>query len=150
LMNTNTPASLDRLALKYAEHKTGWQFCGDASSRARKTSATKSDYRHIINDKRFTNKKTVIPKANPLILDRLASCNAHFKNAEGRVKYKVDPSCEKTINDLKVRAFQEGTTKLDDSAMIGHISDALGYVIHSLFPIPFGNRQSASSAVKAF
>jgi hypothetical protein len=135
ITNTNTPAALDYLAQRYGRHRSGWIWCGDASSRARKTSATKSDYLHILNDDRFKHKKVIMPKRNPQILDRISSCNALFRSANNEVRFHIDPSCKRTINDIKIRSFKENSLTLDDGADVGHITDALGYAIHSLYPI---------------
>lgn len=136
LRNTNTQKSLDYLWMKYGNrHKGEWWFVGDASGRARKTSAALSDYLIIKNDERFKPKRVLYNKANPRILDRFAACNALFMNAAGKARYKVDASCTHTIADLNHRAFKPGTRETDDSGDVGHASDALGYVIHRFYAI---------------
>lgn len=137
LRDTNTVATLDHLYSKYGMHKSGWAFFGDASGRARKTSASLSDYAHIFNDRRFTPKEVNYPLSNPLIVDRFASTNRLLRNAAGEVNWLIHPNCEKLINDLEVRTYKTGTMEPDDGRDIGHITDAAGYPIHSMFPVDF-------------
>jgi hypothetical protein len=108
---------------------------GDATGRARKTSAADSDYIQIRNDNRFADKRVFYPNSNPLVVDRFASCNALFKNAADERRLFIHPRCEKLIADLKVRAWKEGSREPDDYGDIGHMTDALGYVVHLLYPI---------------
>jgi hypothetical protein len=137
--NTNTPQALDELWARYGErHSGGWQFYGDATSRARNTRATASDYAHVVNDRRFDKhrqKRVLIPKSNPLVVDRFAACNARFKNAAGERKLFVHPRCQHLIDDLNTRAYKEGSRSPDDYDDVGHITDALGYPVHFLYPV---------------
>lgn len=133
--NTNTPETLEYLVQKYGDHHAGFSFFGDATGRARKSSASMSDYVLIKNHSFFSKCSRVFyPKANPLVVNRVAACNAMFKNAEGVRRCLVHPRCRNLIRDLKMRQWKPGTREPDDSGDIGHISDALGYEIHYLFP----------------
>lgn len=137
LRNTNTQATLDFIHNKYYQHLAGWRFFGDASSRARHTPATKSDYMIIKNDIRFGQKKVYFPKRNPHIRDRVASVNAAFKNAKGDIRIYISYNCKRLINDFNTISYVEGTSEVEDyrGTDIGHMSDAMGYVIHSLMPV---------------
>ncbi len=68
-------------------------------------------------------------------MNRFAACNALFNNAAGERRFMVHPRCKQVIADLLRRAWKDGAREPDDSGEIGHMSDALGYVIHRLFPI---------------
>lgn len=140
IRNTNTKETLDILWAKYGEmHKGGWIFTGDAASKARHTSASKSDYRQILNDSRFSA-KVRYDDSNPAVKDRLAAVNTLFKNAGGRTKLWIDDRCQHLILDLSNRSLDssgtptpaEGGTGKKDS---GHATDALGYLIYKYFPI---------------
>jgi hypothetical protein len=133
--NTNTQATLDELFTRYGQHPGGWIFFGDASGRARKTSASSSDYAQILNDKRFKNAQVMYPKANPPTANRFAACNAAFKTADGQRHYRVHPRCTWLIKDLQSRAYKKESREPNDSGDIGHASDGLGYVIHYLWPV---------------
>jgi hypothetical protein len=136
LSNANTQGTLSYLYGKYKEHKSGWAFFGDATGRHRKSAATSTDYLIIAGDKRFEPKKICYPKSNPARKDRYASCNALFKNAAGVHRLFIAKRCKRLIRDLKLRSYKEGAFDPDDSEKgMGHISDAIGYVVHMLYPL---------------
>jgi hypothetical protein len=140
LRNTNTEATLDELHKRYKDHRAPWLFFGDASSRARKTSAARSDYAMIKSDSRFKDSKVFYPKANPPVADRVAAVNRMLRSASGERKLLISPKCVHTIRDLGYLAYIEGSREIDkrdpDS---GHISDALGYPIHKIFPVRYNS-----------
>jgi len=136
--DTNTEKTLDYLYAKYGTHTAGWEFYGDATAAARKTSATISDYLQIKNDKRFSqhgNAKVFYSKSNPLFINRVAACNAMLRNARGEVRVFIHPQCKPLINDLSARSWKENSREPDDFGDMGHISDAFGYPIYKRFPL---------------
>lgn len=135
LRNTNTRETLDYLYGRYGSHRSGFDFFGDATSRARNTRASESDYVQIRNDKRFNRARVHYPKHNPNRANRFAACNALFFNAAQNRRCFVHPRCTKLREDLQTRAYKEGTNEVDDYGDIGHITDALGYIIHRMFPL---------------
>jgi hypothetical protein len=137
LRDTNTDAALDVLATRYGDHSAGFEFYGDASAKARKTSASLSDYRQILTSEKFKELGRTIhyPSANPPIYDRFAACNAMFCNAHGDCRMFVDAKCERLIDDLKARYYKAGTCEPADTGDLGHITDAMGYAVLRLFPI---------------
>ena len=142
LRNTNTQSTLDELFKRYGKHNAGWVFFGDASGRARKTSASSSDYLIIRNDERFKGRKIYYLKSNPPIADRFAATNALFRNARGERRCFIDPGCIHLIDDLQSRQYKEGSKEPDDYGDIGHASDALGYIIYRKYPIRFNLESS--------
>jgi hypothetical protein len=135
LRNANTQLTMQALFLRWGKHQGGIKFYGDASGRARKTSASLTDYLIIKNFDGFFKKTVHYPKANPARADRFAACNALMCTADETRRYFVHPRCVHTIADLTSRAYVEGTREPNDKGDIGHITDALGYIIHWLFPI---------------
>jgi hypothetical protein len=133
--NTNTPATLDVLFNKYGDHENGWLFTGDASARARRSSADATDYIHIFNDQRFKNKRVVYSSCNPTQSTRFSSCNAAMCNALGERRVFIHPRCSVLRRDLRARSYKPGTREPNDSADIGHMSDAFGYGIMLLMPL---------------
>jgi hypothetical protein len=140
IRNTTTQETLNTLWQKYGTtHKGGWVFVGDASSRARKTSASKTDYRQILSDERF-KAKVRYDKSNPGVQDRVAAVNAMLRNAKGETRLWVDHRCVHLIDDLTNRALDPYGNPMPaepgqrhDS---GHATDALGYLVYKYFPIP--------------
>jgi hypothetical protein len=135
IRNTNTRDTLDTLAKRYSGHQAGFEFFGDATGRARKTAASETDYVQIRNDKRFGGARIFYPNANPPRHDRFAACNAMFCNAAGQRRLFIDRRCRNLIRDLSTRGYQEGSSEPDDYGDVGHATDALGYIVHRLFPL---------------
>lgn len=139
IRNTNTRATLDELYKRWGSHKAGFHFFGDATAQSRNTRASESDYIQIRNDKRFEGARVFYPKKNPRRANRFASCNALFCNATGARRFKVRSNCRNLRRDLTTRAYAEGTSEPDDYGDVGHITDALGYIIHRIFPIKYAH-----------
>lgn len=135
IRNIDTASTLQHLFEMYGTHKAGWHWYGDAASSQRNTSTAVSDYLLIHNDHRFINKEIFIPAANPSLADRFAACNGILKNAIGDVRCFIDPKCKVLIKDMKARSYKENTRLPQDGAMIGHISDAFGYIAAERFPV---------------
>jgi len=133
--NTNTLSCLEHLFKRYGQHRNGFWFHGDATSRSRKTSASSSDYVQIANDGRFKDSKLFYPKGNPRRADRFAACNARLRNANGEHRVVVHPRCVNLIADLEARSFKTGSNEPDDVGDVGHITDAFGYIIHRRWPL---------------
>ena len=139
LRNSNTPAMLDVLTSRYANHKGGWQFYGDATGQARKSAATMSDYAHITTNAklRAMGRTLHYPKSNPPIADRFASTNARICSGDETRRVFIDPSCTHLITDIEIRAYKPNSRLPADGGDIGHPSDALGYLLHKRFPLGF-------------
>jgi hypothetical protein len=135
IRDTNTRKTLDELFKRYGQHASGWDFFGDATGAARRTSASESDYIQIRNDKRFAGARVWYPRANPRLADRFAACNALFCNALHERHLFVNPRCKMLIKDLGSRAYKKGTSEPDDYGDVGHVTDALGYIVHRCWPI---------------
>jgi len=149
LRNANTQKALDTLWQRYSSHQGGFAFYGDATARARKSATHDSDYRQIWNDARFqtAGRDVFYPHNNPAVQDRLASCNAMFCNAAGQRRMFVDPRLIHLKDDVKARHFRPSTTELQDTGDLGHITDAMGYAVHWLFPIPLTIEQPKSRII---
>ena len=138
LRNINTPETLSVLWKKYAKHKAGFEFYGDSTSTARRSSATFSDYAHIVRYERFdkaVKKKVYYLNANPSLIDRFSACNSIFKNAMGEIRCYISPKCKQLIRDLRARAYKEEDREPNDVVDIGHMSDAFGYLVYRRFPV---------------
>lgn len=135
IRNTNTRETLDILSKKYGDHGPGYLFFGDASGRARKTSASETDYIQIVNCPHFTKKKVHYLKGNPPLVNRFASCNALLKNAKGERNLIIHPRCKRLIADLEHRSYKEKSREPNDHGDMGHMSDGLGYIVYRLHPL---------------
>lgn len=135
--HTNTVECLNILWGRYATHKGGFRFYGDATSKARKTSASRSDFLQIHNDERFQGVGRTIhfPDSNPAVLDRFAATNRMLCTARGDRKLFIDAKCEQLIRDLESRFYKAELREPDDKGDLGHMTDALGYAIYYIYPI---------------
>jgi hypothetical protein len=150
IRDTNTPEALDALYSRYSNHSERIYFYGDAASRQRKTSASLSDYLHICNSNKFGKKKIFIPKSNPPIADRFSATNCLLMNEAKEIKLFIHPRCKWLIHDLSYRAYKEGTCIPNDIGDIGHITDALGYLIWSEFPLRINKIEPNRVAIQSF
>lgn len=121
LPNSNTYLMADRLDELVGTE--GVHVCPDATGKARRSSATKSDH-EILKEKGFEVERV----RNPHRKDRFACVNGLLRHG----KLEIDPSCTRLITDLNTCS---GDTRDEDEAEQGHISDALGYWCWKLFPI---------------
>jgi hypothetical protein len=139
LHDSNTPRALRELWNRYGHHPGGWEFYGDASGRARKSSAELSDYAHIWNDMNFKGAGRTLhyTAANPSHHDRFAAGNCRLGTADGQHRAFIDARCVKLIEDLETRGYKAGTTELADGKEQGHVSDAWSYPIQRIWPIRF-------------
>jgi hypothetical protein len=138
LRNTNTQRSLDVLYERYGEHEGGWTFCGDASSRNRHTSSSKTDYAQISNDHRF-KARIRIDDSNPHVRDRVAAVNKLCRNAELKHNLLIHPRSQHLIADLRKRSLDEygnpAPATPGQAHDSGHATDALGYLVWQYYPM---------------
>jgi hypothetical protein len=110
----------------------------DSTGESERSNAHKTDIQ-ILKDAGFTVRART---HNPEQRDRINTVNSFVKNRGNNTRYKVNPkTCPKTINDMNKReSLADG--RLDKAqerdTKIGHISDALGYLIYYCFPIVRG------------
>ena len=139
LTDATTQITLDELHKRYSHHQGGFQFYGDATSRSRHASAVQTDYAQIAADPRFVKlgRTTHYRGKNPAQADRYASVNALCRNALGERRLFIDPSCANLIYDLEHGYYAEGTREAQQTDRLSHITAALGYACHLLYPIGF-------------
>lgn len=136
IRNTNTRETLDELWSRYRHHQGGWHFYGDASGRARKSSAESTDYLQIKGDERFKDATIHYPRANPPQHSRHAAVNWALRSAGGDRCLYIHERCVNLRRDLEYLAYKPGTREVDErDKESGHITDALGYVIHAVKPM---------------
>ena len=134
--DTNTRETLDELWQRYQYHAGGWHFYGDASGRARRSSADTTDYLQIRADVRFDKAKISYPRANPPVASRHAAVNWALRAASGKRSLMIHPRCLHLRRDLEYLTYKPGTREVDTrDPDAGHITDGLGYVIHALRPM---------------
>jgi hypothetical protein len=118
---------------------------GDPAGDRRETSASESDYaiirrffgRHS-HEFRFEQR---VASSHPTQKDRVNAVNAMLCNYQGQRRTAIHERCKRVIQDLREHTWSKDgsgnslpllSTKRPD---IGHISDALGYLVHFEFAI---------------
>lgn len=138
--NSNTEMVCNRLISMYTAHIGHVYLYGDATGESRKSSGIVGTDWHIIRNmlSEGIKESTIIPripKANPRERARINAMNSRLKDGSGEKHFFVDPSCVNTIRDFEgVQVADDGTINKKDASLT-HITDAIGYYIHSLYPI---------------
>lgn len=137
LTNSNTRKTLDELHRRYGSHKGGFRFYGDATGRNAHSSASESDYTQIKGDKRFHDLGATVhyKYSNPAVVDRYAAVNAMLLNASGERRLFVDERCQKLIDNLEHGYYADGKREEMQTEELSHMTAALGYVVHYLYPV---------------
>lgn len=130
--NGNTAEMCQEIKTRYPDRKI--IVCPDPSGKARKTSAPvgTTDFTIIANDFKF---KIMSPNKAPLVVDRVNEVNALCENVNGIRRLFISKKCKNVIKCLSGLTYKTGTSIPDKSLGLDHMTDALGYLIHMLFPI---------------
>ena len=128
IKESNTQEALNEyLARGYDKRLT--VVYGDASGNR---GTAKSDYA-IFRENGFRDIR--VPKANPAVIDRVASVNAKLVNAKGEIGIRISPKLKELSADFEQMSFKEGTRQLDKSDLKrSHTSDGFGYMVVRDFP----------------
>ena len=104
----------------------------DPASKQRKSSAGgKTDLSILVN----AGYDVRVRQYHTPIRDRINAVNTKLKNAANVRTLFVHPKCKNTLDSLQRLTYLEGTSQVDKSNGLDHMSDAVGYLIDYLFPI---------------
>jgi hypothetical protein len=104
----------------------------DSAGSARSTTSHRSDHQ-ILKDYGF---QVIAKKANPPVIDRINALNRMLKDANGRIKMTVDPSCKYLIKDLEqCQRDRAGKIEKTKDISLTHALDACSYYIALKHPI---------------
>lgn len=129
--NSNTTEMSKEIRKRYPKHKI--RVYPDPAGRARKTSAAGgvTDF-SILEQEGFT---VIAPRKHPAVADRINEVQALLRNANGDLRLFVHPKCSEMIKCLDGQTYKKGTSQPDKTLGLDHLPDALGYLVHSEFPI---------------
>lgn len=129
--NSNTQEMAQEISRRYPKHRI--RVYPDPSGKARKTSAAGgvTDF-SILEQAGF---RVTAPKKAPAVADRINEVQALLRTADGNTRMYIHPRCTELIRGLDGLTYKDGTSTPDKSLNIEHITDALGYLVHSEFPI---------------
>jgi len=131
LNNSNTQRMADELKRRYPGRQIN--VYPDPSGRARKTSAGigETDF-SILKAAGF---RVIAPYKAPNVTDRINEVNALFLNAKGEHHLFIHKRCQKLIHCLEGLTYRDDTMEPDKRLGLDHLPDALGYLVHSEFPL---------------
>lgn len=131
LPNSNTTEFCAEVKSRYPNYKI--YVYPDPAGKARKTSAAggATDFT-ILQMHGFY---VVAPSAHPPVADRINEVQAMLCNAAGDRRLFISPKCKELIKSLDGMTYKQGTSAPDKSLGLDHVTDALGYKIHSMFPL---------------
>ena len=118
---------------RYPRHAAGVVIYGDASGNRMQTTGT-TDYQAIkefFHRSGYGDVSYKVPRANPLVRDRIALTNAKLSSAAGETQIFVSKKCKELIRDFEEVSYKPDSNVIDKDKdqRRTHLSDALGYLI---------------------
>ncbi len=133
LSRATTSEACDEFHARYPKHGAGVCVYGDASGAHMQTTGS-TDYQMIRESFRRSGYRNVsykVPRANPLVRERVGLVNAKLKSAAGERYLVIDRKCPELIKDLEQVSYKPESSVIDKDKdpKRTHLSDALGYLI---------------------
>jgi hypothetical protein len=142
---SNTPAVCARLSASWSHHKGPVICFGDASGGAKRTSGVEGSDWDLIRaylGRDFPQATYDVDRANPPQRARVNAVNLRACNAAGERRFFIDPQkAPNLLRDVEEQlVLKGGSGELDAESdkTLGHAADAVGYLIHKLYPADFG------------
>jgi hypothetical protein len=125
----DTPAMISAIQSRYPKHRV--TIYPDSSGKNRKSAnASETDVSQL-----RSAFNVVVSGKNPFVKDRIASVQAMLCNANGERRYFInEDKCPETAESLEQQVYNK-QGEPDKSHDNDHPNDALGYFIHSQYPI---------------
>lgn len=125
----DTPAMISAIKNRYPKHRV--TIYPDSSGKNRKSSnASETDVSQL-----RAAFNVIVSGRNPFVKDRIASVQAMLCNANGERRYFINEAkCPETAESLEQQVYNK-QGEPDKSHDNDHPNDALGYFIHSQYPI---------------
>lgn len=112
----------------------------DTSGEYNKTTGLTADNRIM----RKAGFRTKGDPQNPPVLNRVYAVQALIYNGAERVRLHLNPSC-KQLQHCMLNQVWNAWGKPDKAAGLDHLPDALGYMVHGLFPLRVGRTRSRAA-----
>jgi hypothetical protein len=132
LKSSNTEEAASELERRYWRHMRNITVYPDPAGGYKQHARGETDV-EIFREHGF--KRIRYRKKHPPIADRVNAVNRMLKAADGTIRLRVDPGCERLIESLEQTQYKPGTREIDKTMMIEHMTDALGYPIELMFPV---------------
>jgi len=131
IYGSNTFEMVTELRNRYGTQRQMFVY-PDASGAKRTTNSPGLSDHIILQNNGF---RLVVDPSNPPVSEAVASVNTMLCNTNGERRLFIDPKCKKTRECLIKHSYKEGTKVVDKDSGYDHITDALRYVTHKLFPL---------------
>ena len=131
IQNGNTPLMIEEIKRRYPERKIS--VFPDPSGQGRRTSAPVGQTDHSLL--RAAGFQVLAPHKAPPVVDRINEVNAMFRNAKAESRLFISSKCQVLIHCLEGLTYRDGTSEPDKRLGLDHHVDALGYLVHSEFPL---------------
>jgi hypothetical protein len=133
LSRATTQQACEEFAARFPRHFAGIYVYGDASGNHMQTAGT-TDYqviREFFQRGGYRNVAYKVPRANPLVRERVGLVNAKLRSASAETYLVVDRKCTELVKDLEQVTYKADSLVIDKDRdpRRTHLSDALGYLI---------------------
>jgi len=133
LRHASTEEACERFQAGFGKHPAGIVVYGDASGNSVQTTGS-SDYqimREFFRSHGGMPMEFRVPKANPLVRERVNLMNAKLRPASGEIQLLVHRRCKELIKDFEQVSYKADTNLIDKDRDRSrtHLSDALGYLV---------------------
>jgi len=133
--DSDTWAVMAEFKRRYGDHRSGVIAYPDASG-GQKTANAKHTNHSIVRQElgKMPGFSMRMRGRNPAISARVETTKKMFKDAKGRMRAFVDPSCKNTIRDYRQVVWKPGTNEIEKvtsdevKRMLTHLSDGDGYM----------------------
>jgi hypothetical protein len=132
LFGSNTEEVCDELEKRYWRTQNAITIYPDPAGGQRQHARGETDL-DILREKGF--KRIKYRKKHPMVADRVNAMNRMLRDANGKVRLRIDEKCRHFINALEQTIYKKGSRDVDKAAGVEHSADAGGYCIELEFPV---------------
>jgi hypothetical protein len=132
IKGSNTEEAVTELERRYWRNKRNTTVYPDPAGGYKQHARGETDI-EIFRERGY--RKIRYRKKHPPVADRVNSVNRMLKSADGQIRLRIDPVCERLIESLEQTIYKPGSREIDKTQSIEHMGDALGYPMELNFPV---------------
>ena len=131
IWSSNTLEMVQEIRKRYGNEKQIYVY-PDSSGARRTTNSTGISDHIILQNNGF---RVISGKTNPPVGEAITAVNSLLCNTTGERRLTIDPKCKRLRECLIKHTYKPGTRIPDKDSGFDHMTDALRYVTHTLFPL---------------
>ena len=138
IFSSNTLEMVQEIRKRYGTSRQIYVY-PDASGARRTTNSTGMSDHIILNNNGL---RVISNKTNPPVGEAITAVNSMLCNSAGERRLTISPKCKRLRECLIKHTYKDGSRAPNKDDGYDHMTDALRYVVHTLFPykqIPQGN-----------